>query len=81
MKRTSRDIEIETEEDVFLTLSSNVGPVGSGSCGDSSGSYSASLSTSDKSDLSADNIEEVFRTSEKPFEGKPDEPVCILPAH
>jgi len=59
LKRKSRDIETETEEELFVTLS-NTSP-------ETAGSGSASLSPSEQS-TSTDYIEEV--TSDIPFEGK-----------
>lgn len=61
LKRSSRDMETETEEELFLAVSTNA-------C-DSNESHDASLSVSlsDKS-LSTDHIEEV--ASDQPFEGK-----------
>lgn len=67
MKRTSRDMETETEEELFLTVASN-------GC-DSLESRDASLSVSlSERSLSTDHIEEV--TSDQPFEGKPPAIQC-----
>ena len=59
LKRKSRDIETETEEELFVTLP-NTSP-------ETAGTGSASISPSEQS-ASTDYIEEV--TSDIPFEGK-----------
>lgn len=64
-KRKSRDMETETEEELFLAFSNGCDTGGSSSNG---GSVSVSLSMSDKS-LSVDNMEEVV-SSDQPYEGK-----------
>ncbi|XP_046655890.1 ankyrin repeat and SAM domain-containing protein 1A-like [Daphnia pulicaria] len=63
-KRKSRDMETETEEELFLAFSNGCDTGGSSSNG---GSVSVSLSMSDKS-LSVDNMEEVV-SSDQPYEG------------
>lgn len=64
-KRKSRDMETETEEELFLAFSNGCETAGSSS---NAGSVSVSLSLSDKS-LSVDNIEEVV-IGDQPYEGK-----------
>lgn len=59
LKRKSKDMETETEEDLFLAYTNGC---------ETGESNSGSLSLSDQS-FSTDNIEEVVAT-DQPFEGK-----------